>query len=56
MRGKNVCVITGSGINEFESKLLVTPSSKKYEGYPVMGLSRTMSPNRISYMFDFRGM
>lgn len=55
MRGRKIAVMCGSGINEFEQNLLVTPSSQKFEGYSIMGCARTMCPNRISYIMDFNG-
>ncbi|KAJ1529182.1 hypothetical protein ONE63_005988 [Megalurothrips usitatus] len=55
MRGRNVGVYAGSGVNEFEQRSMFSLNSPKAEGYCVMGISRTMFCNRISYFFDFRG-
>lgn len=43
------------GTNEFEQKIMFAPSAARFEGYTIMGMSRAMFPNRISYFFDFRG-
>lgn len=55
MRGADVAVFVGSGVNELEQRMIYTKAAMKYEGYTVMGTARTMFANRISYFFDFKG-
>ncbi|KAJ1525320.1 hypothetical protein ONE63_010142 [Megalurothrips usitatus] len=55
LRGSNTAVFTGSGINEFEQKILLSDVTTQLGGYVIMGVNRSMSANRISYYFDFRG-
>lgn len=56
MRGRNIGVFAGSDINEHETKFVIDGSPHKMESYAVMGLSRSMCPNRISHFLDFRGV
>ncbi|KAJ1522851.1 hypothetical protein ONE63_001999 [Megalurothrips usitatus] len=55
MRGAKVAVYAGTGIDEFEQMTMSSGFATRTEGYLVMGISKTMFPNRISYFFDFRG-
>ncbi|KAJ1531496.1 hypothetical protein ONE63_000171 [Megalurothrips usitatus] len=52
MRGGNVGVYSSGGISEFEQLVLF---NERHDGYVVMGYARAMLPNRISYIFDFKG-
>ncbi|XP_052132057.1 fatty acid synthase-like, partial [Frankliniella occidentalis] len=54
LSGSNTGVFACSGINEFEQKIIYSTAPLK-DGYAVMGLSRTMLPNRLSYYFNFNG-
>ncbi|KAE8752392.1 hypothetical protein FOCC_FOCC000864, partial [Frankliniella occidentalis] len=55
LSGSNTGVFACSGINEFEQKVIYSSELSLKDGYAVMGLSRTMQPNRISYYFNFNG-
>ncbi|KAJ1522159.1 hypothetical protein ONE63_002470 [Megalurothrips usitatus] len=55
LKGANVNVYVGCGTNEFEQRAVQSRSALTSEGYTIMGMSRTMFANRISYYFDFKG-
>ncbi|XP_052125526.1 fatty acid synthase-like [Frankliniella occidentalis] len=55
LRGSNTGVFACSGINEYEQKIMHSDAIEQHEGYIIMGLSRTMLPNRLSYYFNWNG-
>ncbi|KAE8737252.1 hypothetical protein FOCC_FOCC017283, partial [Frankliniella occidentalis] len=54
--GSKTGVFAASGINEFEQTALYTiDNARLQDGYIIMGMSRSMLANRLSYYFDFKG-
>lgn len=54
LKGRNVCVVVGSALSDAEAIQFINVDS--VEGYGMVGHSRTMLANRISYFFNFTGM
>ncbi|KAE8744662.1 hypothetical protein FOCC_FOCC008665 [Frankliniella occidentalis] len=56
LSGSNTGVFASSGINEFEQTFFHTGDMEKLkDGYIIMGMSRPMLPNRLTYYFNFNG-
>lgn len=53
MRGSNAQVYVGTHFSDHEVGSL--PFMDKSDGYTIMGHSRAMNSNRVSYYFDFSG-
>ncbi|CAG9793617.1 unnamed protein product [Diatraea saccharalis] len=53
LRGSDTGVYSGGGLSESEEVWNEDPD--KINGYAITGCCRSMFPNRISYVFDFKG-
>lgn len=53
VRGRKVAVFVGSGVGDFNEALGSDP--EEIDGLSLLGTTRSMFFNRLSYTFDFRG-
>lgn len=54
LKGRNVCVLVATALSDAETIPLINVDS--VQGYGMVGHSRTMLANRISFFFNFTGM